>query len=441
MLAVLMYATACAGRLLAGWLLHEIQLLADVRHINSSGQAWIWVDGLPGAVVVIDIINRKIVAANINAAQLAGIDRNVLVGAPSNQLLSDYLLPTADLLANWAQMASVGQSAGTPVDLLVELEGAAPTRLTGHMTPVDDHDQFVLLSLAKAADPIQVSEHTDAVVRSLMSDIGRIAAASLDLTAVCQQFATSIMQVVPVEHVAILLTSADTESLDVVFSTGREATGTPIHPTASGTVYRAMEIESAVLLDEVEIQQLSGHDDGARSLLGRGVVSAACVPFVISGSCIGVVLLGSSLVDAINSADRQLLEHAASQVAGTVSHVMLHETLSDSALEREVLADIGRFASAASDFASSLPGIAEQIQRFMPVSQLYVHEPTTGLSSPEQPYSWSETGVSSEFDAATAIALEDFRKSAAANDQVVVGQVHATGKPEPVAVVTVPLRL
>jgi signal transduction histidine kinase len=415
--------------------------LAYIRHINSSGQAWIWVDGLPGAAVVIDIIAQKIVAANASAAQMDGIDRNVLVGAQSNQLLSDYLLPTTDLLANWAQMASAGQNTGAPVDLLVEIEGAAPARLTGHMAPADSHGQFVLLTLAKATGPVPSSERTDAVVRSLMSDIGRIAAVSLDLTAVCQQFATSIMQAVPVEHVAILLTSADTESLDVVFSTGRDAIGVPIHPTASGIVHRAMEIESAVLLDEAEIQQLSGHDDGARSLLGRGVVSAACVPFVISGSCIGVVLLGSSLVDAISFDDLQLLEHAASQVAGTISHVMLHETLTDSALEREVLADIGRIASAASDFANSMPGIAEQIQRFMPVSELYVHEPSPGLSSPERPYSWSERGARSEFGAATMTALEDFRQSAATNDQVVVGQIHAIGKSEPIAVVTAPLRL
>lgn len=372
---------------------------------------------------------------------MIGIDRTSLIGESSEFLLSDYLLPGQDAVAEWVRLASTGRSTGSPVDLLVEPVGVAPVRLIGQITLADAHGQFVLLSFTKAPGIVPASERTDVVVRELMSDIGRIAAASLDLSAVCQQFAISIMQVVPVEHVAILLTHADTDSLDVVFSTGREVNGTPVQPVEHGPIHRAMETETAILLSEDEIQQLSVRDAGASSLLGRGVASAACIPFVISGNCIGVVLLGSTLAGAITPADLQLLEHAGSQVAGTISNVMLHETLSRNSLEREVLADIGRIASAANDFAGAIPGIAEQIQRFMPVSDISVHEPTTGTGSSDLSYSWSDSEHDHHFDAATVLALEELRKSAIVNDRTMASQVHAAGKVEPVAIVTAPLRL
>lgn len=371
-------------------------------HIDGNERSWTWIEGLHVPLVVLSLEDSSIAAVNASASTVLNTSAEKLVGNPTSLLIPDYLLPTGEAISQWLDEAAENQLRGVDVDLLIESIASTPVRLNGHLGPIDNEGHFVLLSLEHpTSDELTSPEEMDDVLLGLMSDIGRIVGSSLDLDAVSQRFAISLMQVVPAEHVAILLLGDDGESLNQVFSTTRKTASNRLEITTDGSISRAVRTRSAVLLDTDEIGALRAPGSAAWPYLDDGLLTACCVPLVTSGECIGVALLASSVGEAFSPDDLVLLEHASSQVAGAISNLVLHEKLAEGALERDVLANIGRLASSAIEFAGALPGIAAEIKRFMPISELSVHEPDEVSGELEQAYLWAETGEVTTLDQAS----------------------------------------
>ncbi len=378
--------------------------------IEANEQSWFWIESQHVPLVVLRLDDQTIAAVNSSASTLLKTDATELVGTPSTRLIPDYLLPTRDTVTQWVEAATDNQSAGTTVDLLIESPGSIPFRLAAHIRPADADGKFVVLTLEQPADRETLeTDQMDDVLLRLMSDIGRIVGSSLDLDAVSQRFAISLMHVVPAEHVAILLLSDDGESLESVFSTGYAPTDNASRLIQGGPISRAVNTQSAVLLDKQEIESLKSAGATTWSYLDGNLLTACCVPLVTSGKCIGVALLASAISGAFSNEDLELLENASSQVAGAISNLMLHEKLAEGALERDVLANIARVTSAVIDFAGAMPGIAAEIKRFMPISELCIHEPDDVTGDLVGGYVWTESGESRLDPTCKAVASADRR--------------------------------
>lgn len=345
-------------------------------------------------LVVLDLESGRIVATNTPALSMLKVSRQDLVGEVTSRIIPDYWLPPRSTIKQWVEAAASGHTSGMPIDLLVQIDGPAPTRFSAHIGPADAHGRYLLMTLSQPAlNGDEKCQGDEDVILGLMSDIGRIVGTSLDLEAVSQQFAISLMHVVPAEHVAILLMTDDGRSLLPVFSTGPSDGDSPIELVENGPIRKTVQTSSAVLLEELEISSLRSSGATAWPDFGRNMLTACCVPLTASGECIGVALMGSGLPGAFTHDDLVLLEHACSQVAGALSNVMLHDKLAQNALERDVLANIGRLSSAAIEFANAMPGIAAELNRLMPVSELQIHEPKDASGELIRSYVLNEPGM------------------------------------------------
>ncbi len=358
-----------------------------------------WIEGLKIPVAVLSLKDRLVTAINSRASELLGVDAGDLAGMPSSRLLPDYMLPSHDLVARWISDASAEGVTGTEVDLLFEPTESEPVRLSAHLSPADPAGEFLLLSLEEpeADEPGEAMDPEEALL-GLMSDIGHIVGSSLDLEAVSQRFAISLMHVVPAEHVAVLLATGDDESMNLIFSTGQGTPGEAMGVLKDGPIARAIKTQEAVLLDTEEIGFLREHGANTWSYLDEKLLTACCVPLVSNGESIGVTLLASAVSKAFGPEDMELLETACNQVAGAISNLMLHERLAEGALERDVLANIGRLAGGATNFDGAMGGIAGEIKRFMPISELWVCEPNEASGRMTRAYVWTESGKDTDID-------------------------------------------
>ena len=404
-----------------------------------------WIENLPMPLVVLNLGSGVVAALNSAARGTLGVSKADLVGKPITRLVPDYLLPKQDTVAQWIEQAVAGQTPGFSIDLLAETPGADALRLNAHLGPADASGQFILLRLGPLIDEDARSvEGSDDALRGLMGDIGRIVSSSLDLGTVCQQFAISLMQVVPADHVAIMLATGESDLLKIMFSSAQDSSegseASRPTPIPGGPVARAMQAHTSVLLDALEVGELASTGAEAQAFLGPSDLSACYIPLISGGNCIGVVLLGSSQRDAYDTDDLMLLEQASSQVAGAISNVMLHEALSQSAREREVLANIGRLASAVIDFAGAMPGIAAEVQRIMPIAELCVYEPDDTSGGLRRSYAWTSSGDEIDFDAKSRAAAADARESCLKGSGPVISVLRKAEDGQPVASVTAALR-
>lgn len=410
-------------------------------HIDPESQTWLWIEALQVPVAVLNAAEQVIVAVNSQTSDLLGTQADELVDRPSSLLIPDYLLPNREAVAQWLSQAVDGGDSGAEVDLLLEPVDSDPLRLSGHIGPVDTAGEFVLLSLEQPdTGVVRETDEAEDVLLGLMSEIGRIVGSSLDLDAVSQRFAISLMQVVPAEHVAILLLADDRESLSTVFSTGYAPPGEQWQLVAGSPISRAIKTQSSVLLDRQEIEALKTAAGAMWSSLDNGLLAACCVPLVTSGECIGVALLASGLSDAFGPEDLDLLEHASSQVAGAISNLMLHEKLAQGAVEREVLANVGRLASGALEFAGAMPEIAQELRRFMPISELSVYERDDVSGELARVYVWTESGEKTNLDPASQVEAAADREAALGGAGPVISTVTMMDGGKSAASATAPIR-
>lgn len=415
--------------------------MESIRQIEPNERSWLWIEGLRVPLVVLSLDDRAIAAVNSEACSVLGLTSTELIGRPSSRLIADYLLPGREVVSRWIVEAEQNRISGADLDLLVESPGSAPIRLSAHIGPIDAVCEFVLLSLEQPAheNSAEADEMDDVLLR-LMSDIGRIVGSSLDLDAVSQRFAISLMHVVPAEHVAILLLDEDGESLNPVFSTGHRSAGDTSKLTEGEPISRAIKTRATVLLDAHEINALRATSTTTWSYLDESMMTTCCVPLVTSGECIGVALLASAVNDAFSTDDLELLEHASSQVAGAFSNLVLHEKLAESALERDVLANIGRLASAAIEFTRAMPGIAEQIKRFMPISELCVYGQDDVPGDLAQAFVWTESGEKTDLDAESQAEAVSVRQATLAGGSTVTSTVKMAKTGMSAAAATAPMR-
>ncbi len=411
--------------------------------MNAETARWLWTEAVNVPLIVLNLNERQIVTLNSEASALLGRSGTELEGKPSSLLLPDYLLPPPEVVSQWVEEAAGGQSAGLSIDILVESPGATPVRLGAHIGPLDGSGGHVLLTLEEPDDVGKSGTgQADDILLGLMSDIGRIVGSSLDLEAVSQRFAIALMHVVPAEHVAIHLVADEGESLQLIFSTGHGVFGPSIQPTDHGPVSRAIQSGTAVLINEQEIEGIRKTGTAAAwpDEIGTGVLTACCVPLIASGECIGVALLASALGSAFTPEDLELLEHASSQVAGAISNLMLHEQLAEGALERDVLANIARLGSAVTDFAGAMPGIASEVKRFMPISELCVYEPDDVSGELARAYIWTDSGREADLDAESLDEASADRETIFGGASTVVSTVRLANVDLTSASVTSPLR-
>ncbi len=368
-------------------------------------------ESVPVPLIIISLASREIIAANSLAIDLLRTDRQSLVGHRSSTVVPDYLLPEAEVVLRWIEDQRSGAQAGLGIDLLVEKPSTEPVRVNAHLAPFDVEGESILVTFQGSgsaesgamATPGSTPDAGDALLR-LMGDIGRIAGSSLDLEAVCQRFAISLMHVVPAEHVAILLKSSKQDEFDLIFSTGAGNESKTSVSAQLPPLSRSVSGGSAVVLDSAEIGEI--HKSGAMNwpVSDWSSLKACTVPLITNEVCVGVVLLASASGSSYSPSDLALLEHSCNQVAGAISNVKLREQLEQHVVEKDTLANIGRLASAATDFDRAISGIAAEVQRYMPITELSVAEPDGISGVPSITYTWQETRRSAD---ESAVKSED----------------------------------
>jgi signal transduction histidine kinase len=368
--------------------------LSDRLFIPADDR-WLWAESLSAPTLVIRLSDHTVARANREACVTLGSGRSEIEGGSADFLIPDYLVPGQPELKRWIAAAKAGEAAGVKLDLLSEIPGREPLRLTAQIGLADAAGEFVTIRFERADTTLPSPSYSEEeAIRGFLADIGRIIGSSMDLKEVCEQFAISLTRVAPAEHIAILLCDDESHSISVEYSTGGRRTFEAQWPPSDSPLAKAMESHSVALLDSVEISDLLFSAPESVKYIRAGLRSLCCMPLVSSGDCIGLALLGSSQASAFTQDDLSLLEQVGAQVAGAIANVRLHAELSRDSRERDALAGIGRMASSAIDFSGALPGITAEIELVLPLSELTVYELDNTQDKMVHAHSWSKAGPS-----------------------------------------------
>ncbi|HEU0021764.1 MAG TPA: PAS domain S-box protein, partial [Dehalococcoidia bacterium] len=169
----------------------------------------------------------------------------------------------------------------------------------------------------------QEAEHQLAQENAMLTRIGRITSATLDIDDVYQQFAQEVKNLVNFDWLAINVIDYQTETFVTKYATGRvraEQSLKDVVPMA-GSMTGAV-VKSGRTLVEPDIAG-STNFKGSEGSLGSGIRSVIMVPLTSKGRIIGVFGLGSRQVAAYGAGQQAVLERAANQIAPAVQNAEL----------------------------------------------------------------------------------------------------------------------
>ncbi|MGA9389271.1 MAG: sigma 54-interacting transcriptional regulator [Candidatus Sulfotelmatobacter sp.] len=270
-------------------------------------------------------IDFRCLGINKTMAQINGIPHEAHFGRTIRELLGDF----AELLEPYFERV---RETGKAV-LNREINAILPTRTEpghwiGHYVPIKDGDGKVThigSVVMEITAPQQVEESLRAVSENLkeqkkrnrvMTEMGRLLESKWDVQQMFFKVSANLRQVLRQEYAAISLHDEKNGQLiqqAIDFPLRKSSTDVGKVSAAKHPGGKALREQASLILNKVDMQAFDS--DVTDHYLTEGLRTLCCVPLIRPKGAVGVLVLGSTRVDAFKADDLTLLQQVAAQLA------------------------------------------------------------------------------------------------------------------------------
>ncbi|MGD1022733.1 MAG: sigma 54-interacting transcriptional regulator [Candidatus Sulfotelmatobacter sp.] len=267
----------------------------------------------------------RFLAINKNLAEMHGIPAEAHLGKTIREILGDF----AELLEPYYErVKATGQAV-----LNREISSILPTRSTpghwiGHHVPIKDSDGRVTrigVIVVEITKQKKLEESFRSVSENLkdqkkrgqvMTEVGRLLESKWDVRQVFPQVSARLRRVLRQEYAALSLRDENSgqlvrQSIDFPFRKGgSHAAEVDVTKGPGGKAFRE---RASLIFSKKDMQNF--RSDITDHLLKEGLQSLCCVPLIRPKGPVGVLVLGSTRVEAFKVDDLTLLNQVAAQLA------------------------------------------------------------------------------------------------------------------------------
>ncbi|MCH8187672.1 MAG: GAF domain-containing protein, partial [Proteobacteria bacterium] len=215
----------------------------------------------------------------------------------------------------------------------------------------------------------------EAEERKILAEIGRVTSFSLDLNDVFVSFAEQVRRLIKFDRVVIGLIDEDLGILKIGYVVGPQIKNREVGDSLPLKTSHGRDVirnRKGVLTQETDVDKIRSQFPGLLPLFDAGIRSFITLPLISNDRVIGTFHLQSVRENAYSAEDMNLVERICTHVAGAVNASRLHSDLRQEALERQVLAEIGRIVSASLDMHGVYDGFAEQVNKLIPFDRIII---------------------------------------------------------------------
>jgi len=273
-----------------------------------------------------------------------------------------------------------------------------------------NEEHFVLLErisaqIAGALANARLHERSDQQAREefALGEIGRIVNSSLDIDEIYDQFAEQVQRILPFDRMAIAVRVQGQTHFQVSHVTGVVVPGLEV-----GTVREIAKTNLAPLFEQKKILLQQGDDIQDTFVPGvtEGLSSSLIVPLVARDEAIGFIALRSEARDAYKDEHAALAQRIATLASTAISNSNLYERAESEAIERTVLAEIGRIVGSSLDIDSVYPRFAEQFRKLVDFDRISISYVDSQRSTAV--YAWAEGETQTGFGIGREIPIKAF---------------------------------
>ncbi|NQW17140.1 MAG: GAF domain-containing protein [Chloroflexi bacterium] len=189
--------------------------------------------------------------------------------------------------------------------------------------------ESVAVVIAPAIENARLYEASrrEASERAALAEIGRVINSSADVHAVYGQFAAVLLSVLAADFIAVSLITPDREQYkhEFVWENGKLG---PLFsgelPISGTSIEETVGLRKSVLISSETTSDIARRFPLMRKSFEKGVNSGIGVPLIASDNVIGVLGIGSGIVDAYSWSDVEKLERIAAQIAGAIANAQTH---------------------------------------------------------------------------------------------------------------------
>ncbi len=267
----------------------------------------------------------RCIAINQTLAHINGIRWEAHVGRTIRELLGDF----ADLLEPYFErVRETGQAV-----LNREISAILPTRnepghWIWHYVPIKDKNGMVT-RIGSVVMEITAQKQVEESLRSVsenlkdqkkrglvMTEVGRLLEAKWNARQIFPRVSAHLRRVLRQEYAALALRDEKSGQLvrrSIDFPLRKGLSHAPEISTPKDPSHKALQERAPLILDKKDLQGFQ--TDITNHLLTEGLQSLCCVPLVRPDGPLGVLVLGSTRVDAFKTDDLALLSQVAAQLA------------------------------------------------------------------------------------------------------------------------------
>lgn|GEM_PF-1399977 len=204
--------------------------------------------------------------------------------------------------------------------------------------------------------------------RTTLAEIGRIFSSGYELDTDYEEFVPAVQKIIPFDRLVVSQLNVEEDGVVDEFVWG-DASETALpnqrYVLSDTPAIKLVEEMSPLIWNAEEMDGDKERFAVVSNPVKMGLLSALIAPIIWEGQIIGTLNFRSRQDRAYNQKQVEIVEQIATQIAGAIENTRLHKRTRLEALERTVLAEIGRTASSSLEAGEIYAELASHISQLM----------------------------------------------------------------------------
>ena len=211
--------------------------------------------------------------------------------------------------------------------------------------------------------------------QGVLIEIGKAVASSLEISLVYERFAELVRCLIPFDRMSLSLVEESRGTSRTAYSSGLDlglVDPSREHSLSGRLTGEVVSTRRPLVIRRENADQYASRLDQFSRYLEAGLVSTLSVPLVWRDEVVGALTLRSLENDAYDETHAATAMRISTSIAGAVANARLHDSVSQLARERLLLAEVGRAVNSAPDTKTALSHLARTVGGLMPVDRMTV---------------------------------------------------------------------